>query len=50
MQKTFQPMREYYEKHKWMLALTVLLTVICFGGHAISTNIGIDTEQYILGD
>lgn len=44
-----QSMKEYYNKHKVMLFVTIMLTMICYGHHAISANIGIDTEQYIIG-
>ena len=36
-------------KYKGVIMLTFFMTLICYANHAWSTNIGIDTEQYIIG-
>lgn len=36
-------------KYKGFIMTTVLMTFICYANHVWSTNIGIDTEQYIIG-
>lgn len=42
-------MREFYKKHKEIIFLTVVAVVLLFWQRAFTTNVGIDTEQWIIG-
>lgn len=40
----------FFENQKIVFIITLFAVLICYFHHAVSTNIGIDTEQYIMGD
>lgn len=47
--KRKEEIKSFLEQQKMLLMLTLFAVVLCYFKHAMSTNVGIDTEQYIMG-
>lgn len=47
--KRLNLMSEFYKKHKEIIFLTVVAVVLLYWQRAFTTNVGIDTEQWIIG-
>ncbi|MGN8886890.1 glucosyltransferase domain-containing protein [Blautia sp. HCP28S3_G10] len=50
MKEKINSIQDFFRKHIVLVVLIVLSVVVFYVGHAMTTNIGIDTEQYIMGD
>lgn len=48
MKNQIQSIKKFYKEHTFLFFSTVLITILFYWNHAMSTNIGIDTEQYVL--
>lgn len=49
MKKRVDSNKNFTGKNTLLIIFVVLAVLICYGKHALSTNVGVDTEQYILG-
>ena len=47
--KRKEEIKGFLEQQKMLLIFTLFTVVLCYFKHAMSTNVGIDTEQYIMG-
>ena len=49
MKEKIDSLKSFTENHRLLIGFTFLAVLVCYGSHALSMNIGIDTEQYISG-
>ena len=49
MEEKIDSLKSFTENHRLLIGFTFLAVLVCYGSHALSMNIGIDTEQYISG-
>ena len=49
MKQTMQEFKEFIQQKRWTVLITMLAVLMCYGKHAFTTNVDIDTEELILG-